>query len=119
MPGEHAKNLLLTGLPNCGKTTAIRRLIERLADLRLAGFYTQELREGGQRVAFEAVGLSTRQHVLLAHVRSRWRRQRPCRVRPRHPADVAERRHPGGWSEARVRLVRDRRPPGWRLLNRG
>ena len=53
-----AKNLLLTGPPACGKTTVIRRLIERLTDLRLAGFYTQELREHGQRVGFEAVGLS-------------------------------------------------------------
>jgi nucleoside-triphosphatase THEP1 len=54
-----ARNLLLTGLPGCGKTTAVRRLVERLADLRLAGFYTQELCEAGSRVGFEAVGLST------------------------------------------------------------
>jgi nucleoside-triphosphatase len=64
------KNVLLTGPPGCGKTTALRRLIERLADLRLAGFYTQEVRERGQRVGFEAVSLSGRR-ALLAHVRSR------------------------------------------------
>jgi nucleoside-triphosphatase len=57
------KNLLLTGSPGCGKTTVICRLI----DLRLAGFYTQELREHGQRVGFEAVGLSG-QRAILAHV---------------------------------------------------
>jgi nucleoside-triphosphatase len=68
-----AKNLLLTGPPGCGKTTAVCRLIEHLADLRLAGFYTQELREGGGRVGFEAVGLTTGRHTLLAHVRSRSR----------------------------------------------
>jgi nucleoside-triphosphatase len=67
------KNLLLTGPPGCGKTTAVRRLVERLADLRLAGFYTQELREGGTRVGFEGVGISTGRHALLAHVRSRSR----------------------------------------------
>jgi nucleoside-triphosphatase len=65
------KNLLLTGPPGCGKTTAVRRLIDRLSDLRLAGFYTQELREGGKRVGFEIVGLSARQRALLAHARSR------------------------------------------------
>src|SRR5262245_26957985 len=67
------KNLLLTGPPGCGKTTVVRRLIGRLADLRLAGFYTQELREGGARVGFEAVGLSTGRRGLLAHARSRSR----------------------------------------------
>jgi nucleoside-triphosphatase len=66
------KNLLLTGRPGCGKTTVFRRLIERLADLRLAGFYTQELRENRQRVGFEAIGLS-KQRAILAHVESRSR----------------------------------------------
>jgi nucleoside-triphosphatase len=64
------KNILLTGPPGCGKTTGIRRLLGRLDNLRLRGFYTQELREHGQRVGFEAVGLSGRRAVL-AHVRSR------------------------------------------------
>jgi nucleoside-triphosphatase len=61
------KNTLLTGRPGCGKTTIIRRLVERLGDLRLAGFYTQELREHGQRVGFEAISLSG-QRAILAHV---------------------------------------------------
>jgi nucleoside-triphosphatase len=63
------KNLLLTGLPGCGKTTVIRCLVERLGDLRLAGFYTQEIRERGQRVGFEAISFSGRK-ALLAHVQS-------------------------------------------------
>jgi nucleoside-triphosphatase len=66
------KNLLLTGPPGCGKTTAVLRLVERLPDLRLAGFHTAEVREGG-RVGFEAVGVCTGRHALLAHVRSRSR----------------------------------------------
>lgn len=69
------KNLLLTGTPGCGKTTVVRRLAERLRDLRLNGFYTEELRERGQRVGFEAISLSGRKS-LLAHVQSRSR----CRV---------------------------------------
>ena len=65
-----AKNLLLTGAPACGKTTVVRRVAERLGDLRLAGFLTLELREHGQRVGFEAIDLSGRR-TILAHVRSR------------------------------------------------
>jgi nucleoside-triphosphatase THEP1 len=52
-----SKNLLLTGVPGCGKTTVAKRLAELLAGLRLAGFLTLELREHGQRVGFQAVGL--------------------------------------------------------------
>jgi nucleoside-triphosphatase len=72
--GQVCKNLLLTGPPGCGKTTVVVRLIGRLAGLRLGGFYTQELRERGRRVGFEAVGLSGGRAVL-AHVRSRSRRR--------------------------------------------
>jgi nucleoside-triphosphatase len=64
------KNLLLTGAPGCGKTTVLERLAEHLGDLRLAGFLTVELREHGQRVGFEAVGLGGRR-AILAHVRFR------------------------------------------------
>jgi nucleoside-triphosphatase len=66
---QSIKTLLLTGPPGCGKTTVILRLIERLHDLRLAGFYTQEMRQRGQRVGFEIVGLSG-PRAVLAHVRS-------------------------------------------------
>lgn len=68
-----AKNLLLTGPPSCGKTTAVLRLVERLAGLRLAGFHTRELREDGSRVGFEAIGISSGRHALLAHARSKSR----------------------------------------------
>lgn len=71
-PERSIKNLLLTGPPGCGKTTVICRLVECLHDIRLAGFYTEEIREQGQRVGFEAVSLSGRR-ALLAHVRSRSR----------------------------------------------
>jgi hypothetical protein len=53
----------------------VRRLIDRLSDLRVAGFYTRELREVGTRVGFEVVGPSTERRALLAHVRSRSRRR--------------------------------------------
>jgi nucleoside-triphosphatase len=61
-------NLLLTGVPGCGKTTLLERVAEHLGDLRLAGFLSLELREHGQRVGFEAAGLGGRR-AILAHVR--------------------------------------------------
>jgi nucleoside-triphosphatase len=64
MQGPLPKNLLLTGSPGCGKTTVVERLADRLADLRLAGFYTAEVRQGGRRVGFEAVGWHGRRAVL-------------------------------------------------------
>lgn len=61
---------LLTGTPGCGKTTLVQRVAHSLTDLRVAGFYTTEIRARGQRAGFEIVGLSTPQRALLAHVRS-------------------------------------------------
>ena len=47
--------LLLSGRPGVGKTTAIRRLVDLLPGLRLAGFYTEEVRdERRQRTGFLA-----------------------------------------------------------------
>jgi nucleoside-triphosphatase len=69
-PTTRFKNLLLTGPPGCGKTTVLERVAEHLGDLRLAGFLTVELREHGQRVGFEAVGLGGRR-AILTHVRFR------------------------------------------------
>lgn len=66
MPSK-AKHLLLTGRPGCGKTTVIQRLVELLSNRQLAGSYTRELREKGQRVGFEAVGLNG-DVASLAHI---------------------------------------------------
>jgi len=45
----------------------IRRVVERVSQSRLAGFFTQEIRQHGQRVGFEAVSLNGA-GALLAHV---------------------------------------------------
>jgi len=58
--------ILLTGRPGAGKTTLIRRVLERFEG-RAAGFYTQEIREGGERKGFEIITLDG-QHAALAHV---------------------------------------------------
>lgn len=66
MPESH-RILLLTGNPGVGKTTVIRRVAEHLRGRRLAGFYTQEIREHGIRRGF---GLTTfdGQENIMAHV---------------------------------------------------
>ena len=57
--GENrAKNILITGLPGTGKTTVILRLLDLLKGWKLAGFYTQEIREEGERKGFRVASLS-------------------------------------------------------------
>lgn len=51
MLSESAK-ILLTGLPRCGKTTAVMKIIANLESDKIAGFYTQEIRQGGVRKGF-------------------------------------------------------------------
>lgn len=46
--------LLLTGPPQVGKTTVVRRVAE-LCSGRVKGFYTEEVRRRGARVGFEIV----------------------------------------------------------------
>jgi len=44
--------ILVTGLPGCGKTTAIMRILANLNCENAAGFYTQEVRKSGRRTGF-------------------------------------------------------------------
>ncbi len=61
------QNLLVTGSPGTGKTTIVARLIERLTGLRIAGFYTEEIRKHGVRNGFEIVDVRG-MRVLLSHI---------------------------------------------------
>lgn len=82
-----ARHVLLTGAPGCGKTTVVRAFVEHLRASRPAasvrGFWTEEVREGGTRVAFriETVGGAT---GTLARVGLQSR----CRI-GRYGVDVA------------------------------
>ncbi len=80
MPSQSAK-ILLTGLPGCGKTTAVIKIIENLAwhghpgraragspcHLKVAGFYTQEIRRKNVRKGFRWKRLDGTEGTL-AHV---------------------------------------------------
>ena len=56
--------LLLTGSPRIGKTTVIRRVDDQLRERRLGGFYTEEIREGGQRRGFRLVGFDGTEKMI-------------------------------------------------------
>ncbi len=59
--------ILLTGLPGCGKTTAIMKIIASLDCEKVAGFYTQEIRENHNRKGFRFKRLDGATGIL-AHV---------------------------------------------------
>jgi len=56
--------ILLTGPPGCGKTTAIMRIVEQLGCPKVAGFYTQEIRQGGKRLGFRFKRLDGPEGIL-------------------------------------------------------
>ncbi len=67
MPFKSAK-ILLTGLPGCGKTTAVMKIIDNLDSERIAGFYTQEIRQNKTRKGFSWKRLDGTEGVL-AHIK--------------------------------------------------
>jgi len=66
MNASRPPRLLLTGPPQCGKTTVVHRVIKGFTG-RAAGFYTREVRVAGRRVGFEIVTLDG-QVAWLSHV---------------------------------------------------
>ena len=58
------KNFLITGLPGVGKTTLVKKLSEALKSLYPVGFYTEEIRERGERKGFEIISLEGKRGLL-------------------------------------------------------
>ncbi len=58
--------ILLTGPPQCGKTTVVQKVVARWPG-QAAGFYTREGREAGRRLGFEIVTLAG-DRAWLSHV---------------------------------------------------
>lgn len=68
------KILLLTGAPGVGKTTVLRKVAAGLSGWRLGGFYTEEMRESGERRGFRMVCFDGREAVMArADFPSRYR----------------------------------------------
>ena len=57
------------GRPGIGKTTLILKIVNQLKDKKLGGFYTEEIRAGGQREGFSIKTLDG-QEGILAHKRT-------------------------------------------------
>jgi nucleoside-triphosphatase len=66
MPSKSAK-ILLTGLPGCGKTTAMIQIAKGLEHIKVVGFYTEEIREENSRKGFRWRRLDGAEGIL-AHI---------------------------------------------------
>uniref|UniRef100_A0A8D8S6B2 Cancer-related nucleoside-triphosphatase n=1 Tax=Cacopsylla melanoneura TaxID=428564 RepID=A0A8D8S6B2_9HEMI len=62
--------ILLTGDPGCGKTTLVQKVYQALltSQVKVEGFYTSEVRAGGQRSGFDVVLLNDGGRGPLARV---------------------------------------------------
>jgi nucleoside-triphosphatase len=65
-PPLNPLRILLTGPPQCGKTTVIQKVVARFPG-KAGGFYTREVRRAGRRLGFEIVTLNG-DAALLSHV---------------------------------------------------
>jgi nucleoside-triphosphatase len=57
------KNIFITGLPGCGKTTLIKEILKELK-IPAKGFFTEEIRREGERIGFKIVTLSGKTGIL-------------------------------------------------------
>lgn len=60
--------IFITGSPGCGKTTLIYELLKSLSEIPICGFYTKEIREGGERKGFNLRTIMTKKESVLAHI---------------------------------------------------
>jgi nucleoside-triphosphatase len=63
---RHDKTLI-TGKPGVGKTTLVQAIVAQMTSVKMAGFYTAEIRSKGSRLGFELQGLDGTRGIL-AHV---------------------------------------------------
>jgi len=59
--------VFITGKPGSGKTTLIKEVLKHL-QIPCCGFYTEEMRERGERKGFKVKTILSEEEVLFAHV---------------------------------------------------
>lgn len=64
---KEKRNILISGLPGIGKTTLIKKLCQDIKDTAPVGFYTEEIRNDGQRKGFQLIGLNGHR-TIFAHI---------------------------------------------------
>jgi nucleoside-triphosphatase len=57
------RNILITGPPRCGKSTLIEKVVSSI-ERPVTGFFTREIREGGERIGFSINTLDGREGIL-------------------------------------------------------
>ena len=60
-------NILLTGKPGIGKSTALRKIVDMLGRKRCCGILTEEILKDGERIGFRSHGIQSKKSVVLAH----------------------------------------------------
>ncbi|KAJ8985615.1 hypothetical protein NQ317_015108 [Molorchus minor] len=63
------KNIVITGPPGIGKTTLVKKIINKLSTLQypqkdVDGFYTEEVRNNNRRIGFDIVTLDGQRAIL-------------------------------------------------------
>ena len=62
-----SRKILIAGRPGVGKTTLIKNVLKRLPT-PAAGFFTEEIRTGGERLGFKVRDIATGREGMIAHV---------------------------------------------------
>lgn len=57
------KNIFITGIPGCGKTSLIKEILKELK-IPAKGFFTEEIREKEERVGFKIKTLNGKEGIL-------------------------------------------------------
>lgn len=65
-----SNHVFITGKPGVGKTTIIKKIISEIKSIKpnwtIAGFYTEEIRQNGQRIGFKIHALNGQSGVLAS-----------------------------------------------------